>query len=235
VAERLNSLAARLRWARTEQAVTLHQLSDRSGRAVSYLSQLEHGVRENPTKETIDSLARALGVRPAFLFGEVPRPPFDEREELAVRSQAFSVRPRFLEYWNRLPEPERTHYQWAEPAARFCLIVRFLLYEMAGHFNRLELAWQLGMSLAQFDDVMEGRGELSTTFMEQLSFITGVPVHFLTMGTIDEEGRRPGLDREEAFRLTAYMRVFLNARTKGITPQQLEAMIAAAYPRRNGR
>lgn len=226
MAEVASALAARLRWARTEQAITLHQLSERCGRAVSYLSQLEHGVRGNPTKETIDSLAQALGVRPAFLFGEVPRPPFDDRSDLVVKGQAWSVGARFRSFWDGLSESQRDRYRWDEPGRRFGLVVEYLLTEMKAHFNRVELAWQLGMSLRQFDDILAGTVDISMIYLEQLGRITGVPIRFLTVGAMEGEAPGSTADQDEALRMTAYVRPFLMAKRKGISPEQLEAIIA---------
>lgn len=222
-----NGLAARLRWARTQQAITLHQLAERSGRAVSYLSQLEHGVRDNPTRETIEALARALGVRPAFLLGEVPEPPLDGPSDLVVRVQAWSLGPRFRAYWHRLADEERRRYSLSGPGERFSLIVTFLLQELPSHFNRVELAWQLGMSLPQFDEVMDGRAEVSATFMAQLAHISGVPLSFLHMGLLDEERVMAPTTVGEAYRLTAYSRPIIIAYQKGISPEKLEEMIVA--------
>lgn len=53
--------AARLREVRAEAKMTQHELSERSGVHRQTIAQLETGVRQ-PTWETVQLLARALGV-----------------------------------------------------------------------------------------------------------------------------------------------------------------------------
>jgi transcriptional regulator with XRE-family HTH domain len=217
------SLADRLRWARLEQGITLHQLSERCGRAVSYLSQLEHGIRTNPTKQTVESLAEALGVRPAFLFGEVPSPPFNDQTELVLSVQAFTLSQRFQAHWDSLPHQSRMEYSLAAPARRFAQVVRFLLEEVPHSFTRVELAWQLGMSLGLFNEILGQERDVSHPFMQQLSRVAGVPMPFLTHGTFDlvppaAPGHGLALQYVEAIRL---------AQACNVSPERLEALIRA--------
>lgn len=219
----VGSLAQRLRWARQQQGVTLQHLSERCGRAVSYLSQLEHGVKVNPTKQTVESMAEALGVRPAFLFGEVPNPPFDDRSATLVSGQAFTLGQRFRTYWLSLPEVSRWDMALAPSDWRFSLVVRFLLDQFPQNFTPLELAWRLGMSLGQFRDILEQGEEVSHTYMLQMSRLSGVPMTFFTHGALDPEPQ-PAFTPEEALRYVEAIRLAL---ARKVSPERLEALIRA--------
>lgn len=57
-----------LRAARLSRSLTLRQLSDASGVALSTISDIEHGRIEAPGYETVVRLARALDTDPAALW-----------------------------------------------------------------------------------------------------------------------------------------------------------------------
>lgn len=63
-----NSVGRKLKELREARGMTLVELSKASGKAASYLSDVERLVKNNVTVETLQDLARALGVRPAFLI-----------------------------------------------------------------------------------------------------------------------------------------------------------------------
>lgn len=56
-----------VRRARIEKGLTQEELAARAGTSQFYISSLEAG-RRNPTIETLDELAQALGVRPIDLL-----------------------------------------------------------------------------------------------------------------------------------------------------------------------
>jgi transcriptional regulator with XRE-family HTH domain len=216
-------LAQRLKWARREQGVTLQQLSERCSRAVSYLSQLEHGVEDNPTRQTVEALAMALGVRPAFLFGEVSGPVSDRAPGSGV---AAVMARQFQAYVAGLPAGERAELEQGEPARRFQALARFLVERFPDSFTAVELAFQLGISYAYYREIMEYNAEVSLYIAEQMARISGVPVRFLTHGSF-EAAPAPALNAD-ALRYLEAIRLALE---HNLTPEQLEQMILTAAAR----
>ncbi len=64
----LSKFAANVRRLRARKKLSQKALADRVGISVSYVSMLERGQR-SPPLETIEKMARALGVSPASLLG----------------------------------------------------------------------------------------------------------------------------------------------------------------------
>jgi len=220
------TLALCLRWARSEQGLTLQQLSERSSRAVSYLWQLENGVKGNPTRQTVLALAAALGVRPAFLFGEVPRPPYDAPARQRVASRAPGLARAFSAHWEALDPARRQDLALAAPEGRFRFLAHFLLERFPAEFTPAELAWQLGMSLAQWHGIAAGQVELSLLYLEQMALVTGVPLHFLTHGQLTTDPP-PAPHPGDGYRYVQAVRLAMERR---VSPARLEALIRMAAP-----
>ena len=64
----LNRFAGNVRRLRSKKKLSQKALADRIGISVSYVSMLERGQR-SPPLETIEKMAKALGVPPASLLG----------------------------------------------------------------------------------------------------------------------------------------------------------------------
>jgi transcriptional regulator with XRE-family HTH domain len=64
----LSKFADNVRRLRARKKLSQKALADRVGISVSYVSMLERGQR-SPPLETIEKMARALGVSPASLLG----------------------------------------------------------------------------------------------------------------------------------------------------------------------
>jgi transcriptional regulator with XRE-family HTH domain len=64
----LNRFAANVRKLRSKKKLSQKALADKIGISVSYVSMLERGQR-SPPLETIEKMAKALGVTPAALLG----------------------------------------------------------------------------------------------------------------------------------------------------------------------
>jgi transcriptional regulator with XRE-family HTH domain len=64
----LDRFAANVRRFRAKKKLSQKALADRIGISVSYVSMLERGQR-SPPLETIEKLAKALGVPPSTLLG----------------------------------------------------------------------------------------------------------------------------------------------------------------------
>lgn len=92
------SLAARLREARTAHRLSLREVGRRAGSSGSQVQQTEQG-RTIPTLSTVEQLARALGISPAWLaFGLGPmtlpnphRTKSGHREESSVQPSSSSL------------------------------------------------------------------------------------------------------------------------------------------------
>lgn len=64
----LTKFAANVRRLRSKKKLSQKALADKVGISVSYVSMLERGQR-SPPLETIEKMAKALGVAPAALLG----------------------------------------------------------------------------------------------------------------------------------------------------------------------
>jgi transcriptional regulator with XRE-family HTH domain len=64
----LTRFAANVRKLRSKKKLSQKALADKIGISVSYVSMLERGQR-SPPLETIEKMAKALGVTPAALLG----------------------------------------------------------------------------------------------------------------------------------------------------------------------
>jgi transcriptional regulator with XRE-family HTH domain len=218
-------LAQRLRWSRREQGITLQQLSERCGRAVSYLSQLETGIKVNPTKQTVEDVAAALGVRPAFLFGEAGSAGADDWARAVSGVDASVIGQRFRRHLKALPPAEQQRFAYGMvPADRFAAVIRYLLQEFPENFTAIELAYRLGMSVGHFRDIMDGQTEVSHLFMEQLTRLTGIPMTFLTHGTLEQPAALPAELGQEALRYLETIRLALD---RNLSPERLAELILA--------
>lgn len=63
------TLGDRLLLARRQLGMNQETLAEQANINRTYISSLERGNADNPTKEIIETLARALGVRPEYLAG----------------------------------------------------------------------------------------------------------------------------------------------------------------------
>lgn len=70
----MGSLGEKLRHIRNLRGATLKDVEGATGVSHSYLSKLETGVFENPSREKLGRLARYYGVSVAELFTEDPMP-----------------------------------------------------------------------------------------------------------------------------------------------------------------
>lgn len=61
------SLGARIRLTRTQKAITLQELSDRSGLSKGFICQLEND-KASPSLQALEKLASGLGIPIAYLF-----------------------------------------------------------------------------------------------------------------------------------------------------------------------
>ncbi len=68
-----NIVAQNLRAVRAQQKLSQQAVAKKARVSVSYISMLEHG-RRTPPLETLEVLAKALGVSPLYLLQELSAP-----------------------------------------------------------------------------------------------------------------------------------------------------------------
>ncbi|HYG57116.1 MAG TPA: hypothetical protein VD902_03510, partial [Symbiobacteriaceae bacterium] len=108
------------------------------------------------------------------------------------------------------------------PVARFAYVVRFLLSTYPENFTPVELAYQLHISLGMLQDLLHERAEVaSMLLLEELARISGVPLSFLTQGSMEAVPADPAA-------LSTYASALMLALQRGISPERLEALISRA-------
>lgn len=65
----MSELGQRIRQARQTRNVTAAQLAERIGVSANYISELERGVKKNPSMNVISGMAEVLGVPVDYFFG----------------------------------------------------------------------------------------------------------------------------------------------------------------------
>lgn len=93
-------IGKRVAYFRKVKNMTLKDLSERSGISKGYLSQLENGLVRNPSLDTLQRLAGALGVHLLEILGvepqaatEEPLPPLDQALDAFISERRRSGRP----------------------------------------------------------------------------------------------------------------------------------------------
>ena len=85
---RLNFLFATVRPVGEEREFTNSEIAAATGVSASYIGYLRKGVRDNPSVETVQALARFFGVRPSYLVDE----DIDEAQVADIEAQLRLVR-----------------------------------------------------------------------------------------------------------------------------------------------
>lgn len=209
-------VAGRLRRARQEHGLTLQQLSARTNLSVSYLSQLEHGTRLNPSRQALLVLAEALGLPPAALVDAA------EPQEAAPAPAPLPISDQFLAYWHAMSAQARERLALAPTEERFTLVADFLLARQPDRFpNATALARHLGMSPEQLEAIRSRGSEVSATFLGRMAEVTGLPLSFLAFGSFTgSPGPTPPAG--EAARYLAVIRLALE---RQVSPERLEELI----------
>lgn len=180
-----NGLGERLAWARNQQGMILQQVSERSGLAIGYISQLEKGAKKNPTISALERLAKALNVSVAFLLGEVQGPPSGiDESAMLVGGTAWSIGQRFARYLESLHRTERERITHLTVEQRFGMVVDFLCSHFDKIYTRAVVAYQLGISVRALNDILERNVEVGYTVLNQMGTITSIPVSFFATGDL---------------------------------------------------
>jgi len=215
-------MGERLAWARNQQGLILQQVSERSGLAIGYISQLEKGAKVNPTIDALNRLAKALGVSVAFILGEVHAPPYDDVGSTLIGGQAWTVGRRFARYIEGLPRAEKERLMLATVEQRFARVVDFLCENFANIFTRTVVAFQLGLSVRGLNDILDRNCEVGPMVLNQMVSITGVPMHFFATGQLEAPGDMGNVSPAQVIQ---YMLPISMAAEMNLSPDQLATMI----------
>ncbi|MFZ5815014.1 MAG: helix-turn-helix domain-containing protein [Bacillota bacterium] len=215
-----SSMGERLAWARNQQGMILQQVSDKSGLAIGYISQLEKGAKVNPTIDALGRLAKALNVSVAFILGEVQAPPYDDRSSVLIGGQAWTVGQRFARHFEGLAKSERERIQFETVEERFALVVEFLCDQFPAIFTRAVVAYQLGLSVRALNDILERNCEVGPMVLNQMVSITGIPLTFFAKGQMETGG----VDASPA-QMIQYAEAIGMAAEANISPEQLVVII----------
>ncbi len=222
-----NGLGERLAWARNQQGMILQQVSERSGLAIGYISQLEKGAKKNPTISSLERLAKALNVSVAFLLGEVqgPRTGSDESAML-VGGTAWTVGQRFAKYLETLPRGERERISQHTVEQRFGMVVDYLCAHFDKIYTRAVVAYQLGISVRALNDILERNFEVGYAVLNQMSTITGIPVGFFATGDLKTPTALATLSPQKMMR---YLSAISLASELNIDPEALCGIIKERF------
>ncbi|MCG0239351.1 MAG: helix-turn-helix transcriptional regulator [Firmicutes bacterium] len=224
-----NLLGERLAWARNQQGMILQQVSERSGLAVGYISQLEKGAKKNPTISALERLARALNVSVAFLLGEVAGPTASNDAPLLAGRDALAIGQRFARYLESLSRAERERIMFATTIEqRFGLVVDFLCREFPDVYTRAVVAYQLGMSVRALNDVLERQVEVGFVYLSRLSTATGIPIEFFSQGDLRRSRSVANLSSSQ---ILHYITVVALAAEMQVDPEVLCGMIRERFGR----
>lgn len=217
-----SSMGERLAWARNQQAMILQQVSDRSGLAIGYISQLEKGAKVNPTIDALNRLAKALGVSVAFILGEVQAPPHDESGSQLIGGQAWTVGQRFARYIDGLSRADRDRLMFETVEQRFARVVDFLCEHFPAVFTRTVVAFQLGLSVRGLNDILERNCEVTPMVLNQIISITGIPTQFFATGQLEASAEA---SRVAPAQVIQYLQAISLAAEHNLTPDQLVKLI----------
>lgn len=217
-----SSMGDRLAWGRNQQGLILQQVSERSGLAIGYISQLEKGAKVNPTIDALNRLARALGVSTAFILGEVQAPPYDDVGSMLIGGQAWTVGQKFARYHEALGRAEKDRLMLETVEQRFARVVEFLCENFPSIFTRTVVAFQLGLSVRGLNDILERNCEVGPMVLNQMVSVTGIPIHFFATGQMEAPA---DLDKISPAQVIQYMAPISLAAEMNVSPDQLATLI----------
>ncbi|HEY3364382.1 MAG TPA: helix-turn-helix transcriptional regulator [Symbiobacteriaceae bacterium] len=220
-----SSMGERLAWARNQQGFILQQVSEKSGLAIGYISQLEKGAKVNPTIDALNRLAKALGVSLAFILGEVQAPPYDDVGSMLIGGQAWTVGQRFARHIDGMAKVEKDKLQLETVEQRFARVVDFLCENFPSTFTRTVVAFQLGLSVRALNDILERNCEVGPMVLTQMVSITGIPMHFFATGQLEAPDNA---EKVSPAQVIQYMASLSLAAEHHLSPEQLASIIREA-------
>lgn len=215
-------MGERLAWARNQQGLILQQVSERSGLAIGYISQLEKGAKVNPTIDALARLAKALGVTVGFILGEIQAPPYDDVSAMWNNGQAWTIGQRFARYVEGLTKSEKEKMMLDNVEQRFARVIDFLCDQFPTVFTRAVVAFQLGLSVRGLNDILERDCAVGPAVLNQFVSITGIPIHFFATGQMEAASQMSNVSPAQVIR---YMLPISIAAEMNLTPDELTTMI----------
>lgn len=212
-----NSMAWRLSWARNQQGLTLIQLRERTGLAIGYISQLERGSKTNPSRKTLEKLARALNITVSFILGEGPEPGFADNS-LINAVQTRRIAEALLFHLQKLTPTAREQLRAGKVEDRFRYAVNFLCEHFPHQFTTVTLACQLGLSLRGLNDVLVRDYQASREVVNQLCNLSGIPAAFFLFGKLEFHSAEDALHPQDIERFQKVIRIAVQ---RGIKPETL--------------
>lgn len=221
-----NILGERLAWARNQQGMILQQVSERSGLAIGYISQLEKGAKKNPTISALERLAKALNVSVAFLLGEVSGPAVNNDAPLLAGRDALAIGQRFAHYLAGRSKADREWLTRTTIEQRFGMVVDFLCRELPEIYTRAVVAYQLGMSVRSLNDVLERQLEVGFAYLSRLSMVAGIPTEFFSYGDLNKSTSIAHISNSQ---ILHYISVVALAAELNVDPEELCGMIRERF------
>lgn len=215
-------LGERLAWARNQQGMILQQVSERSGLAIGYISQLEKGAKSNPTVSALERLAKALNVSVAFLLGEVQSPRLGDEGAMLVGGQSWSVGQRFARHLEILDRHQKDRIVQMTVEQRLGMVVDFLCEQFSAVYTRTVVAYQLGISVRALNDILDRNVEVGYTVLNQMTSVTGIPITFFATGDLKTPA---ALARVSPNTLLRYLAVVALASDLDVDPEVLCGVI----------
>jgi transcriptional regulator with XRE-family HTH domain len=82
------SMAARIRWIMKSRGLSGRALAKLAKLSPTYINTLTAGRTQNPTKDSLNAISKAAGVRLEWLMrGVEPREPYESADEVAIEYQ----------------------------------------------------------------------------------------------------------------------------------------------------
>jgi transcriptional regulator with XRE-family HTH domain len=221
----LGTMGERLAWARNQQGLILQQVSDKSGLAIGYISQLEKGAKVNPTIDALARLSKALNVSLAYVLGEVEPMAEDGGSVGMGGNHAWQIGHAFLRRMSLLSARERERLMLMSLEERFVMVVDFLCEEFPAVFTRPVIAFQLGLSVRGLNDVLDRNCDVSPLTLSQMVQITGIPQHFFATGKLDAPESMRSISPADVIRFLGVISVAVQ---NGMTPEDVTQLIREA-------
>lgn len=217
----LGTMGERLAWARNQQSLILQQVSDKSGLAIGYISQLEKGAKVNPTVDALARLAKALGVSLAYVLGEVEPMAADGSVGMGG-NHAWQIGTAFAKEYSLLSSRERERRLLMSLEERFVLVVDFLCNEFSTIFTRPVIAFQLGLSVRGLNDILDRNCDVSPMTLSQIVQMTGIPQHFFATGKLDAPESMRSISPADLLRFLGPIALAVE---NGLSPEALSQLI----------
>lgn len=164
-----------IRWARTEQSLTMRVIHDRGGPSPGYQSEVENGAKSEVRSTLLARWAKALDVTEGFIRGSLPV----YREHPAeCRGLAGHVAARIAAGGPDLPD-------WASlaPLERARQVLQLVTRE-SPILPRVVAAHVLGLSLDAFDRIAAGELPMVKDLAAAVADLTALPTPFFRFGRL---------------------------------------------------